>query len=241
MKVSDLKVKIFADGADLDEMLSIYKKKIVSGFTTNPTLMKRAGVEDYTDFAKRVLGEIQDMPVSFEVFSDEFDVMEKEADVLASYGKNVYVKIPITNSRGESSVPLIGRLAKKGRQLNITSVFTTNQVKNVLAVLPEDSTSIISIFAGRVADAGIDPEDVMKEAKKICRETGHEYVELLWASCREVFNVVQADRCETDIITVTSDVLNKIHLIGKDLEEFSVETVQQLYNDGVSLGFKILE
>ena len=239
MNVSDLKVKIFADGADIDGMMDMYERGIVSGFTTNPTLMKKAGVESYTDFARDVTNKIKDMPISFEVFADDFEKMEKEARILANYGDNVYVKIPVTNTKGEDSTPLIKRLAEDNIQLNITVVFTIAQVKKILSVLPHESKCIISVFAGRIADAGVDPELIMKEAKELCVD--YPNVELLWASCREVFNIIQADRCNTDIITVTNDILGKLPNIGKDLSQFSVETVQMFVRDGQSLGFRIDE
>ena len=237
MKLEDLKIAIYADGADINGMLEMYKKSYIKGFTTNPTLMKKAGVTSYTEFAKKAVEEIPDLPISFEVFADEFDLMEKEALILAGYGKNVFVKIPITNAKGESSVPLIKRLSEQGVNLNVTAIFTIEQVKNVLAVLTEGTQNIISVFAGRIADAGVDPEDIMKETAALCKEKG---AMSLWASCREVFNIIQADRCGVDIVTVTNDLLAKTSNFGKDLEQFSLETVQMFERDGKSLGFSIV-
>jgi len=214
----------------------MYKKSYSKGFTTNPTLMKKAGVTSYTEFAKKAVQEIPDLPISFEVFADEFDRMEKEALILSGYGKNVFVKIPITNAKGESSVPLIKRLSEQGVNLNVTAIFTIEQVKSVLAVLSDNTQNIISVFAGRIADAGVDPEDIMKETAALCKEKG---AMSLWASCREVFNIIQADRCGVDIVTVTNDLLAKTSNFGKDLEQFSLETVQMFERDGKSLGFSI--
>lgn len=239
MKIEDLKIAVYADGADIDGMLEMAKKGFVKGFTTNPTLMKKAGVTSYTDFAKNVVKEIPNMPISFEVFADDFEKMEKEALKLSSYGDNVFVKIPITNSKGESSVPLIARLSEAGINLNITAVFTIGQVRMVLEALKDDTDNIISIFAGRIADAGVDPECIMEQVVRLCKARPR--VKSLWASCREVFNIVQADRCGVDIITVTNDLLDKLGNIGKDLEEFSLETVKMFERDGRSLGFAIIE
>jgi len=239
LEIKDLEVKIFADGADIEGMKEEYDKGIVKGFTTNPTLMKKAGVADYVQFAKSAVQAIPDMPVSFEVFSDDFDEMEKEAEVLSKLGDNVYVKIPITNSAGVSSVPLIEKLSQKGMRLNITAVFTLKQVKSVVEVLKPGTENIVSVFAGRIMDAGVDAEDIMRDAKRICAEKGN--AELLWASCREVFNIVQADRCGTDIITVTNDILKKLPNIGKDLEQFSLETVRMFARDGAALGYSICQ
>ncbi len=238
MRLEDLRIDIYADGADLESMVSAAGKGYIKGFTTNPTLMKKSGVKDYKQFVGRVTKEITDKPISFEVFSDDFETMRKEALVLSEYGKNVFVKIPITNTKGESSVPLIEDLSGRGVNLNITAVFSIPQVKSVLQVLNPEAESIVSVFAGRIADAGVDPELIMKEAIELCRKQKN--VRTLWASCREVFNIVQADRCGTDIITVTDDILRKLGNLGKDLEEFSLETVKMFERDGRSLGFSIL-
>lgn len=238
MNISDLKIKIFADGADSKAMLEEYRKGVVKGFTTNPTLMKKAGVKDYVSFARQMVMEIPELSLSFEVFSDDFDVMEKEAKVISALGKNVMVKIPVTNSKGESSVPLIGRLSRKGINLNVTAVFTVRQVQTVVDAFAPGTHNYVSVFAGRIANAGVDPEPIMTVAAQICHEKPG--VELLWASPREVLNIVQADRCGCDIITVTNDLLAKIDDFGKDLERFSLETVQMFVRDGASLGYSIL-
>ncbi len=238
MNYKDLKIKIFADGANISEMLYAYKEGLVKGFTTNPSLMKKAGISDYKEFAKNVLEEIKDLPVSFEVFSDDFETMEKEADILSALGENVYVKIPIMNTKGESSIPLIKKLSIKGYHLNVTAIFTTNQVKEVVKALNPDVKSIVSVFAGRIADTGTDPIELMRENSKICKT--NKGIELLWASCRELYNIIDADKCDCEIITVTSDVLKKIPNMGKDLYEYSLETVRDFYKDASSLGFSIL-
>lgn len=238
MKANELKIKIFADGADIKEMKKEYEKGYVSGFTTNPTLMKKAGVLDYIEFAREAVRSIPALPLSFEVFADDFATMEKEAEALSKIGGNVYVKIPITNSKGESSIPLIRRLSGKGMQLNVTAVFTLDQVRQAVDAFAEGTSNIVSVFAGRIMDAGIDAEDVMREAKTLCEEKPQ--TELLWASCREVFNIVQAERCGADIIAVTYDILKKLPTLGKDLTQFSLETVQMFVNDGASLGYSIL-
>ena len=239
MNVKDLKIKIFADGADSEAMKLEYKKGIVRGFTTNPTLMKKAGVKDYVSFAKEMVKAIPDLSLSFEVFADDFPTMEREAEVISALGENVMVKIPITNSKGESSIPLIRRLSQKGVNMNVTAVFTIRQVQETVDAFADGTHNYVSVFAGRIANAGIDPEPIMSVAAMICHEK--EGVELLWASPRETLNIVQADRCGCDIITVTNDLLSKISDFGKDLEQYSLETVQMFMRDGKSLGFSILE
>lgn len=236
LKIEDLNIAIYADGADIDEMIESGKRGWIKGFTTNPSLMRKAGVTNYTEFAKRAVLEIPDKPISFEVFSDEFKTMKKEALVLSSYGKNVFVKIPVTNTRGESSVPLISELSKEGVRLNVTAVFTVRQAEEAARAMEEGIESIISVFAGRIADTGCDPEGIMKETAAICRQCG---AKSLWASCREVFNIMQAERCGVDIITVTEDVLGRLGNLGKGLEEFSLETVRMFERDGRELGFSI--
>lgn len=232
-----MNIKIFADGADLDGMLEEYKKGVVSGFTTNPSLMKKAGITSYKEFVKEVVKNIN-MPVSFEVFSDDFDGMRIEAQELSKLGDNIYVKIPVTNTKGESTVPLIEELSERGYKLNITAVFTVDQVKKVLSALRFGTPSIISVFAGRIADAGVDPESIMKESKELCERVSG--VELLWASCRELYSIVQAEKIGVDIITVQNSLLKKLNLLGKDLEEYSLETVRGFYKDASGLGFTIL-
>jgi transaldolase len=238
MTRADFKVKIFADGADAKGMKEMYALGVVSGFTTNPTLMKKAGVTDYVTFASKIAREITDLPLSFEVFADDFLTMEQEARKIASWGKNVYVKIPITNSKGESSVPLIKRLSSDGFQLNITAVFTIEQVECVLDAFTPGINSIVSVFAGRIADAGVDPMPIMRKTAELCRQV--KGTESLWASTRELLNIYQAQECGVDIITVTNDILARLNYVGKDMTQFSLETVQMFRNDAVSLGYKIL-
>lgn len=239
MNIRELGIKVFADGADIEGMKAEYARGYVAGFTTNPTLMKKAGVRDYAEFAKAAVEAIPDLPLSFEVFADAFDGMEKEAKILAGLGKNVYVKIPVTNSKGESSIPLIRKLSGQGMQLNVTAVFTLGQVKQSVEAFSEGTRNIVSVFAGRIMDAGVDAEPLMRAALELCREK--EGTQLLWASCREVFNLVQAGRCGVDIITVTNDILGKLPCLGKDLAQFSLETVQMFAKDGASLGYSITE
>lgn len=236
--LKDLKVKIFSDGADIEQMKESYKSGIVKGFTTNPTLMRKANVSDYKAFAKEAVKAIPDLPISFEVFSDDFDIMEKEALEIASWGKNVNIKIPITNTKGVSSVPLIKKLSSQGLFLNITAILTVEQVKQVSEAISKSSKTIVSVFAGRIADTGRDPKPIMKQAKEILSKNENAY--LLWASSRELLNIFEAEECGCDIITVTPDILKKLHLIGKDLTELSLETVQMFYKDAQSAGYKIL-
>ena len=238
MKKDQLKIKIFADGADINGMLEMYRSGFISGFTTNPTLMKKAGVADYEQFAKEALRHITDMPLSFEVFSDDFKTMEEEAKRIGSWAQNVYIKIPITNTKGESSLPLIKTLSAGGYKLNITAVLTLTQVEQIIKCLTPGIGAFISVFAGRIADTGIDPASIMKETAALCRYVSK--VESLWASTRELLNIFQAQSCGVDIITVTNDILKKMPNIGKDLTELSLETVNMFYNDAKSLGFKII-
>jgi len=238
MTRNDFKIKIFADGADAQGMREMYNLGYVSGFTTNPTLMKIAGVKDYVSFALEIAKEITDLPLSFEVFSDDFETMELEARKIASWGENVYVKIPITNSRGESSAPLIKKLSADGLQLNITAILTIEQVKIVLNSLTPGVNSIISVFAGRIADTGVDPMPIMRLTAELCRSVN--CAQSLWASTRELFNIFQAQECGVDIITVTNDILAKLKYVGKDLTQFSHETVQMFCNDAASLGYRII-
>jgi transaldolase len=233
-----LRIKIFADGADAESMKRAYREGFVKGFTTNPTLMRKAGVVDYKAFALDVLGEIRALPVSFEVFSDDFDRMEQEALEIAGWASNVYVKIPVTNTKGEPTVPLIKKLSGKGLQLNITAVMSLEQVEAVARALPARSKSVVSVFAGRVADAGRDPVPHMAQAIKIL--SGHKNTELLWASPREIINIFQADACGCHIITLTADILKKFCFVGMDLSALSLETVQMFHRDAASSGFKIV-
>lgn len=234
-----LNVKVFSDGAVLETMLKDLQTGLVTGFTTNPSLMKKAGISSYIGFAKEVLAKITDYPVSFEVFADDLASMEKEAEKIASLGDNVYVKIPVTTSTGESTCPLIQKLSAKGIKLNVTAIFTIEQTQAVVDHLIAGVPAIVSVFAGRIADTGVDPMPIMEEALRICRQK--EGVELLWASPRETYNIYQADQLGVDIITCTTDLIAKLPLQGKDLEDYSLETVQMFLKDSTSLGFKILE
>lgn len=233
----NLKVKLFADGAEKAGMVEMYNNPLISGFTTNPTLMKKAGIKDYKTFAKDILTVIKDKPISFEVFSDEFDEMERQALEIASWGKNVYVKIPITNTRAESSLELVERLSKAGVKINVTAMMTLQQVKDALPALANSSGGYVSVFAGRIADAGIDPIPIMSEVMALLK--GQSKIELIWASPRELFNVVQADSIGCHIITATNDILKKLPTLGKDLTEFSLDTVKMFYNDAHSAGYTI--
>lgn len=234
-----MNIKIYADGANINDMLSVYNEGLVEGFTTNPSLMKKAGIKDYKEFAKDVVNKIPDMSISFEVFSDDFEIMEKEALILKEFGENVFVKIPIQNSKGESSIPLIKKLSNKGVNLNITAIFTIEQVKEAVEAVSENSKTYISVFAGRLADSGIDPIPVIKESVDICHSKKN--VELLWASTREVFNIFEAQRLGVDIITVPNDIINKYKKIGKTPEQLSLDTVVAFANDIEDLGYSIID
>ena len=236
--MKNLNVKIYADGANLESMLSEYKKGLVKGFTTNPSLMKKAGITNYKSFAKDVLDNIKDMPISFEVFSDEEDFIIKEAEEISTWGENLYIKIPVVNIKGEFNGKCIKYLSDKGIKLNVTAVFTLNQVKNILNELNKDTPAIISIFAGRIADTGASPLNIVKEAVELCKE--YPNIEILWASCRELYNIFEANESGCDIVTVQNNLLDKISLIGKDLEEYSRETVVDFFKDANALGFSII-
>ena len=233
-----LKIKIFADGADLPGMTTMYANPLIKGFTTNPTLMKAAGVKDYKAFAADVLRAIPDRPVSFEVFADDFDEMEEQALEIASWGRNVNVKIPVTNTKGVFAGPLIERLAKAGVILNVTAVFTFDQVRRIAEALNPATPAIVSVFAGRVADSGIDPVPLMRTCAQHLRDVCPK-AELLWASPRELLNIFQADECGCGIITVTNDVLKKLALVGKNQDEYSLETVKMFYGDAQQAGYRI--
>jgi transaldolase len=235
--LNQLKVKIFADGADLTGIATLAANPLIKGFTTNPTLMRKAGVADYRAFAQDVLKITGNRSVSFEVFSDDFAEMEKQAHVIASWGRNVFVKLPVTNTRREFSGDLIRRLARAGVQLNITAMTTNDQVRQVLACLSPGTASYISVFAGRVADTGRDPLPLMTEAVRII--ASNPKAELIWASPRELLNIFHADQIGCQIITVTHDILGKLPLVGKDLTEYSLDTVKLFYRDAQSAGFKI--
>ena len=236
-KIEDYKIKIFSDGADKKEMLDMNRKTFIKGFTTNPSLMKKTGIKDYETFAKDILSIIKEKPISFEVFSDDFDEMERQAMKITSWADNVYVKIPITNTKKESSDKLIKRLAEKKVKLNITAILTLGQVDTVLAVLDKNIPSIISVFAGRIADTGNDPIPIMQDCLKSMKNNPKS--ELLWASSRELLNVIQANNIGCHIITVTKDIINKLQLINFDLEEYSLDTVKNFYKDASEANFKI--
>jgi transaldolase len=231
------RIKLYADGADLNGMIEEYKKGIASGFTTNPTLMKKAGVKSYEEFAKAALKAIPDLPISFEVFSDDLPGMEREARKIGSWGNNVYIKIPVTNTKGESTAPLVKKLSHDGLKLNVTAILAVDQVKTVAKALSPSTPSIVSVFAGRIADTGVDPMPIMKESVKILKSNPK--AELLWASTRELLNLIQAESCGCHIITITNDILKKVPLVGKDLNQLSLETVQMFYADAQSAGYRI--
>lgn len=235
--IRNLKIKIFADGADINEMKQAYQEGIVKGFTTNPTLMRKAGVSDYEKFAKDVLREIKDLPISFEVFSDEFAEMERQARKIASWGPSVNVKIPITNTRGESSIPLIKRLSSDRIPLNITAISTIEQVSETAEALSPEVQTIISVFAGRIADTGRNPIPYMKEALSILKPNPN--AQLLWASPRELLNIFQAEECGCHIITVLNDILKKLPLVNKNLAQVSLDTVKMFYNDAKLSGYSV--
>lgn len=234
----DTKIEVYADGASVTGMLEALEKWGVSGFTTNPSLMKKAGVTDYMAFAKEALATVKALPISFEVFADDFKTMALEAEALAQLGENVFVKIPITNSKGESSVPLIKRLSQKGIQLNVTAILTIEQVTAVAKAFQPGTHNIVSVFAGRVADTGVNPLPLMQQAIAILKD--YPQARLLWASCREVLNIFQAQELGVDIITVTNPVLKKLSMVGKDPKQLSLETVQGFQRDVKALGFAII-
>jgi transaldolase len=233
-----LTIKLFSDGADLASLLEMAKDRRVSGFTTNPTLMRKAGIEDYGAFARQVLAAIADRPISFEVFADDFPEMARQAKELASWGANVYVKVPITNTRGESALPLVRELALGGVKLNVTALCTLEQVHGTAQALRGGAPAIISVFAGRIADTGRDPVPLMQAARALCDASGAP-VELLWASPRELLNILQAEAAGAHIITVPPDMLRKMDLFGKGLAEYSLETVQMFRRDAVAAGYKL--
>ena len=235
--MTELKIKIYADGANVQEIVSMDENNSVDGFTTNPTLMAQAGIEDYLSFAKEVLSRVKQKSISFEVFSDDLDEMYEQAIILRDLGENVSVKIPVTNTKGVTTYSLVERLSNQGVKLNVTAVFTKSQIQSIYDVLNPEINSIISIFSGRIANAGIDPEPIVKFAVDLCSED--EKIEILWASPREVFNLIQAERCGCHIITMTPNLIKGTKDIGKDLEQYSLETVKMFYNDAVKSGFKL--
>jgi transaldolase len=238
LRLLDLPVKIFADGADLQGIADLYRKPYIQGLTTNPTLMRKAGLTDYETFARTVLKDVKSKPISFEVFSDDFPEMRRQALKIHAWQDNVYVKIPITNTRGESSVPLIQQLAGEGVKLNVTALLTSRQVKAAASALNPSVPAVVSVFAGRIGDTGVDPLPIMKKSLEILR--GLPKAELLWASVREVLNVFQAAACRCHIVTVPHDILKKlVELGGKDLDELSLDTVRMFHRDAVAAGFKL--
>jgi transaldolase len=235
--VNDLRVKIYADGADMADMMSLYRRPYIRGFTTNPTLMRKAGVRDYRQFARDVLTAIPDRPISFEVFSDEFAEMEVQAREIATWGRCVYVKIPVTNTRGEPAYELIHRLSHAGVRVNVTAVLTVEQIAEAVDALIGGAPSIVSVFAGRIADTGRDPVPILTDAAAIVAQDPK--VELLWASSRELLNIIQADMVGCHVITVTREILAKIDLIGRDLTELSLDTVKMFRHDALGVGLTL--
>jgi transaldolase len=236
--LQDLKVKIFADGAEKSGMLEMYGNPLISGFTTNPTLMRKAGIVDYESFAREILSLIPDRPISFEVFADEFDQMESQARIIARWGSNVYVKIPITNTKGKASAELVHRLSRDGIQINVTALTTLEQVEYIAQALRGGAQSNISVFAGRIADTGVDPLPLMTSAVDMIRDNPE--IELIWASPRELLNIFHADAIGCHIITVTNDILKKLPLVGKDLAAYSLDTVKMFFNDASASRFSIV-
>jgi transaldolase len=235
--ITKLSVRVFADGADIASIRKLASDPLIAGFTTNPTLMRKAGVDDYEQFARELLECVPDRPISFEVLSDDFDEMLRQALAIASWGDNVYVKIPITNTVGVSSLDLVRRLTSEGVKLNVTALLTNDQVDATAAALDGGTAAFVSVFAGRIADTGLDPEPIMVRALDTLRPLG--CVELIWASPREVLNIIQADRIGCHVITVTHDLLAKVGLLGRDLTEFSLDTVKMFYRDAVGAGYAL--
>lgn len=236
--LESLNIKIFADGADRAGILDLYAKPYIQGLTTNPTLMRKAGIRDYEVFAREILNTVTAKPISFEVFSDEFSEMKRQALKIAGWGRNVFVKIPITNSAGESSIPLIKELSQEGTQLNVTAILTPSQVQQVAAALHPDVAAVVSVFAGRIADTGKDPVPVMHDCRALLDERPK--AELLWASVREILNIIQAADAGCDIVTVTHDVLTKAsRLLGMDPAQLSLETVRMFARDAAHAGYQI--
>ena len=235
--IKDLLIDIYADGADLDQFIKLNKNSIIKGFTTNPSLMKKSGVEDYKQFAINLLKEINEKPISFEVFADELDDMEKQALEIASWANNTFVKIPITNTKGEKTNRIIQSLSQNNVKCNVTAVFTIEQVKDVIDVLNSKTEIIISIFAGRIADTGIDPINIMQNALEITKKM--ENIKILWASPRELLNIFQANKIGVDIITIGNDILKKFEHIGKNHNDFSLETVKMFYDDALKANYKL--
>lgn len=235
--MKNLKIKIYSDGANAKEIIKMDEENFVDGFTTNPTLMKNSGVTDYLGFAREVLDRVRQKSISFEVFSDDLNEMYRQAHILKDLGENVWVKIPVTNTKREYTYPLIEKLSDEGVKLNVTAIFTEQQIDRVFSSLNKNVRAIISIFAGRIANSGIDPETSMQFATDLC--SGQDSIETLWASSREVFNIIQAEKCGTDIITLTPSLIKGMKDLGKDLDEYSLETVKMFYNDAKQSGFTL--
>jgi len=237
VNLATLRTKIFADGADLEGMWALYHQSYIKGFTTNPTLMRKSGITDYRAFARQVVTKIPDRPISFGVFADDFSEMERQALEIATWGEHVYVKIPVTNTKGETAKAVIQRLSHRGVKLNVTAVMTIDQVRDMMDALTGGAPSYVSVFAGRIADTGLDPVPLMTEAVRILESEPR--AELMWASPRELLNIFQADAIGCHIITVTQDILKKLSLVGKDLDEYSLETVKMFHDDGEAAGFSL--
>ena len=233
-----MNIKIFSDGANRDEILSLCRNPLIKGFTTNPTLMRKAGVTDYEGFARSILFEIQNRPISLEVFADEFLEMERQACKISSWGDNVYVKIPVTNTKAESTLPMIRRLLRARIKINVTAITTFDQVSQVAEALADDTPTFVSVFAGRIADTGIDPVPLMAQAVSLLERQAPN-AELIWASPREVLNIVQAERIGCHVITATSEILKKLDLLGRDLTEYSLDTVKMFHRDAAQAGFQM--
>jgi transaldolase len=236
-KVSALKVKLFADGADLQSMVQMAEKSYISGLTTNPTLMRKAGVENYLEFARKVLKEVTHKPISFEVFSDDLEEMKKQGLEISSWGDNVYVKVPITNTKGESTHNVVKFLSNNKVKVNVTAVMTFKQAEVMFEALNPDTPSYLSVFAGRIADTGIDPKPIISQCLELL--SNKPSAQLIWASPRELLNIFQADAIGCHVITATNDILKKLELVGKDLNEFSLDTVKMFYDDAQASGFTI--
>jgi transaldolase len=237
VSTAKFKIKIFADGADKRGILDLYRNPLIQGFTTNPTLMRQVGINDYEAFAREILAEVPDRPFSLEVFSDDFDEMGRQARALTALGPNVYVKIPVTNTRGESAAPLVRELTREGIKLNVTALMTLEQVCTTATALAGSPSAYISVFAGRVADAGVDPLPIMRESLAVMKPQPQ--LELIWASPREIFNLVQADQIGCHIITITHDLLKKLPGLGRDLTEFSLDTVKMFHRDAQAAGYRL--
>jgi transaldolase len=235
--IDQLRVKLFLDGAKHEDLVSLAKLPYIKGFTTNPNLLRKAGITDYQGFATEILPQLEGKPISFEVFADDLIEMERQARIITAWGENIYTKIPVTTTGGESTSPLIKKLSSEGVKLNITLILTTQQVGEVASALHPDTASIISVFAGRIADIGIDPIPTMRQSKELLANLPK--AELLWASCRELYNIYQAEEVGAEIITIPSEILRKIDGVGSDLSQLSLEGIRAFYEDGKAAGFSL--